>query len=472
MRIHFHGAARSVTGSMHILEVGDQRVLLECGMYQGKRKEATKRNRELPFDPKGIHAATLSHAHIDHSGNLPNLVKNGYGGSILATSGTADVARVLLRDSAMIQARDAEYLNRKIDKKNKKHKGKPKGKKHEPVEPIYTIDDAIETGNRFQEVPYHEAVEVAPGVRLTFHDAGHILGSAVSLYELTEGDRTIRLGFTGDLGRPRQPILRDPEALPAIDYLITESTYGDRVHDSDESMKDQLHRIMAETIERGGRLVIPAFSVGRTQNLVYYLAELFHEGRLQPIKIFVDSPLAVNATKAYRDHPECFDLETQAMLESGQNPFGFELLTYTRSREESMEINSYDKPCVVISASGMCEGGRILHHLKRGVSQVENTLLIVGYQAEHTLGRRILDGEEVVPILGKDFKVRCQVKKMNGLSAHADREEMSTYIKHIPGLKQVFVVHGEETASLAFAEHLEGLGLKAHVPTLGESVEL
>ena len=463
MKIQFCGAVRSVTGSMHVLHIGDRQILLECGLYQGRRSEARKKNKELPFDATKINHTVLSHAHIDHSGNLPNLIKSGYTGRITATDATVDLAKVLLRDSAYIQKKDAEYLNRKLKKKDKRA---------ELVEPLYSQEDADEATTRFDTIGYREAREIAPGVRMTCYDAGHILGSAVTVYELEEGDRTVRLGFTGDLGRPNHPILRDPQRLPRIDYLITESTYGNRLHEGAQSMKNRLLEVVTQTFEAGGRLVIPAFSVGRTQNLLYYLAELFHEGLLPKVPIFVDSPLAINATKAYRDHPECYDQETKDLLEKSGSVFGFDLVTYTRTADQSKEINEFKGPCIVISASGMCEGGRILHHLKHSVPRAEDTILIVGYQAMHTLGRRLIDRVPKIKIYGQDYKLAAQVKKMNGFSAHADRDEMATYIKHIPGLKQVFVVHGEEEASVAFQAYLEGLGIKAYVPQPLEFVEL
>jgi metallo-beta-lactamase family protein len=461
VELQFLGAVRSVTGSMHMIHANGKQVLLECGMYQGKREEARKRNRELPFEADKVDVCTLSHAHIDHSGNLPNLVKQGYKGRILCTPATADLAKVLLRDSAKIQERDIAYLNKKRLKK-----GKP------PLEPIYDEDDATEAGNRMDTIPYRERIELTDGVAVTFYDAGHILGSAVAVYEITEGGRTVRVGFTGDLGRPRHPILRDPARLPPLDYLITESTYGNRTHEGVASMKEKLKQHVVQTFDQGGRVIIPAFSVGRTQNLVYYLSELFLEKAIPRVPIYVDSPLAIDATGAYRDHPECYDAETKELMSRGANPFGFELLTYTRSAEESKALNWSKEPCVVISASGMCEGGRILHHLKHGIGKPENTILIVGYQAENTLGRRLVEREEKVRIYGKEHELRAKVVKMNGFSAHADRDEMATYIKHVPGLKKVFVVHGEEEASLAFRDYLEGMGIPAYVPSPLERVEL
>lgn len=461
MKIRFQGAVRSVTGSMHLLEVGDRKLLLECGLYQGKRAEAALRNRHLPFDPKGVSGCVLSHAHIDHSGNLPNLIRGGYAGRIHATSGTVDLAKVLLADSAQIQQKDVEYLN------ERRAEGEPL------LEPLYGQAEVKETNARFKSVEYRAMFEPMPGVRAWFYDAGHILGSAVTVYEVDDGPRKVRIAFTGDLGRPAQPILRDPQHIPAVDYLITESTYGDRVHEGLVTMKEHLRSVVQETVERGGRVVIPAFSVGRTQNVVYYLSQLFHEGALPRVKIFIDSPMSADATQAYKDHPECYDDETRELMARGDDVFGFQGLTYARSQEESKAINAYDRPCIIISASGMCEAGRILHHLKHSIGKAENTVLIVGFQAEHTLGRKLLDKARAVRIYGREYPVRCRVEKMNGCSAHADKDELSAYIKNVPGLKGVFVVHGEEAASLELAAHLTSKAkLKAHVPTLGEAVDV
>jgi metallo-beta-lactamase family protein len=461
VKLQFIGAVRTVTGSLLQLEVGGQKVVLECGMFQGHRQEAARRNRNIPVDAPKVAACVLSHAHIDHSGNLPNLVKNGFKGEIHATEATADLTKVLLMDSAFLQEKDAEYLNEK------------RGPNEPVIEPIYTKVDVEETVRRFRPVPYRQLFEPAPGIRASFYDAGHILGSAVTVYELEEGGRTVRLGFTGDIGRPAQPILRDPQHIPAVDYLITESTYGNRVHEGIETMKERLHEVVNETFARGGRVVIPAFSVGRTQNIVYHLSELFHAGKLPRVKIFVDSPLSSEATRAYKDHPECYDAETKALLDRGDDVFGFRGVTYVRTQEDSKAINSYREPCVIISASGMCEGGRILHHLKHSVGQAENTVLIVGFQAENTLGRRLLDKARTVRIYGKEHPVRCRVEKMNGFSAHADKDELAAWIKVIPGLKKVFVVHGEEEASLSLAAYLASAAkIKAHVPQPMETVDL
>ncbi|MBX3470360.1 MAG: MBL fold metallo-hydrolase [Planctomycetes bacterium] len=462
MKLQFFGAARSVTGSMHLLEAGRQRVLLECGLFQGRRAEANAKNREFPVAPSSLTGCVLSHAHIDHSGNLPKLVTSGYEGEVWATRATVTLAKAMLLDSAAIQEKDAEFLNSKRERAD------------EPVvTPLYTKDDAEEANRRFQARAYGEVFGPAPGVRAWFHDAGHILGSAVTVYEVEEGGRRVRVAFTGDLGRPHAPILRDPQPIPEVDYLITEATYGDRVHEDVNLMKERLAQVVSETVARGGRVVIPAFSVGRTQNLVYYLSQLFHEGALPHVPIFVDSPLAVEATQAYRAHPECYDEEARALLERGDDVFGFSQLRYCRTQEESKRLNDLEEPCVIISASGMCEGGRILHHLRHSIGDGANTVLIVGFQAENTLGRRIVDGDRRVRIYGREHTVRARVEAMSGFSAHADKDELTAWIRAVPGLKKVFVVHGEEGACVSFAGHLEAtLGVAAHVPSPGEAVDL
>lgn len=459
MRVRFHGAARTVTGSLHVLEVGNALVALDCGLYQGHREEARRRNAELPFDPKKLSAVVLSHAHMDHAGNLPTLVKGGFRGRIYATPATADLAKILLKDSAHIQKLDAEHLARHA-----------KG----AVLPLYDEKDVEATVAHVQPVGYRAPIDVAPGVRATFYDAGHILGSAVTLFDLEEGGKKLRFGFTGDIGRPGHPILADPERPPfSLDYLITESTYGDRIHEAIPNLKKRLREVVRRAFDRGGRVIVPAFSVGRTQNVVYYLNQLFHEGELPRVPIFVDSPLSVDATDAYRSHRECFDEETRRFLESSGDPFGFKLLTYTRSVDESKALNARKGPCVVLASSGMCEAGRILHHLKHGLPRTENVVLIVGYQAESTLGRRLVEGSKRVRIFGEELDVRAEVRKLNGFSAHADQEELSSYVKNIEGLRGVFVVHGEERASLAFAQHLKEREMEGVVaPSAGQSVEL
>ncbi len=463
MKIRFWGATRTVTGSMHVLEVNDKKVLLECGMYQGKRKVANEINRNIPFEPAEIDAMILSHAHIDHSGIIPRLVADGYEGNIFATNATRDLCSIMLRDSAHIQERDAEYLN-----KRKHRKGKP------PIEPIYTIEDATESLGHFVGLSYNRPFFVTNGVKATFYDAGHILGSAVVLIEATENGRKLRILFTGDLGRDNLPILRDPVIVQDADVYITEATYGNRFHDNIVDMESKLKEVVSQTVNRGGKIIIPAFSVGRTQNIVYSLHELFDKGELPAVPIFVDSPLSTNATEIFRMHPECYDRETLDILRKHQDPFGFGRLHYTENVEESKRLNTLDKPCIIISASGMCEAGRILHHLKNNVGDPKNTILIVGYQAENTLGRRLVEKHKRVRIFGEERNVRAEVRVMNGYSAHADKSGLLAYARRVDGTNpRVFVVHGDEDQCLALADHLRGDGFNdVVVPSKGDEFEL
>jgi metallo-beta-lactamase family protein len=462
MDIQFLGAVRTVTGSRHLLELNGDRVLFDCGLFQGRRQQSRERNSSFRFDPRSITSVVLSHAHIDHSGNLPSLYKRGYPGVVYTTLATRDLCKVMLLDSAHIQQRDAEYLNRK----------RKRGQK--PIEPLYEEDDAKLAVRQMQGYPYHYPVVVGRGATATFYDAGHILGSALTLLEAEEAGRKIRIAFTFDLGRRDMPILRDPEPLPPVDYIITESTYGDRLHEPAGDMKQRLKEVLRRTFDRGGRVVVPAFSVGRTQNLVYYLHELFNEGNLPPIPIFIDSPLSVNATAAYRGHPECYDEETKDFLEREEDPFGFRRLRYIKDVEESKALNHLDKPCVIISASGMCEAGRILHHLKHSVTDPRNTILIVGFQAPHTLGKRLVDRVKGVKIYGKTYKLRAEVVTMNGFSAHADWKEILGYLGPWSATaKGVFIVHGDEDQALALQRRLAGAGFRnVAVPVEGEKFEL
>ncbi len=369
MEIQFLGAAQTVTGSQYLISVNESRILLECGMYQGKRQESFERNRDLPFDAASVDTLVLSHAHIDHSGNIPNLVRNGFQGAIYCTFATRDLCSAMLRDSAYIQERDVEYVNKK-----RARNGEP------PVEPIYTHADAIASLEHFVSVGYGRPVLVAPGVRCTFFDAGHILGSAMVLLEITEGQRQTRLLFSGDLGRNNIPILRDPTPAPQADVLIIESTYGDRLHKPHEEAEQKLLNLIKETYAQGGKVVIPAFSVGRTQEIVYSLHRLASTHDLPDIPVYVDSPLAVGATEIFRLHPECYDEEVQEFVAGGRHPdpFGFERLRYIRNVEDSKALNTLQGSAIIISASGMCEAGRIQHHLKHNVSDPRSTILIVG----------------------------------------------------------------------------------------------
>jgi len=463
MRIHFLGAARTTTGSMHLLEVNGHRVLLDCGLYQGKRKEAFERNRNLPFDAASIDACVLSHAHIDHSGNLPSLVKNGFRGPILSTPATRDLCEIMLLDSAYLQVKDVEYVNRRRIRQGKN-----------PFEPLYVAEDVNRALDRFELIPYESPVEVAPGVRLTYHDAGHLLGSCIATFEITENGENKRLMFTGDMGRKDMPILKDPVVVHDTDLLITESTYGNRLHPAGGDVKQKLLHLCQQVIAHASRLIIPAFSVGRTQQILYFLHELWREDRLEGIPVYVDSPLSTKATRIYDDHPECYDREMLNLLRKHDEPFTFGQVTYTEDVEDSKQLNHAKGPVIIISASGMCEGGRILHHLKHTVEDERNIILIVGYQAEHTLGRRLVHRQSPIRIFGERYELRAEVHSVQALSAHADRNELIEYFREMaPHVARVFVVHGELDQSQALAGALTKLGAQeVMVPQSGQTVEV
>ena len=449
MQIQFHGAVRTVTGSQHLLTINGKRILLDCGLYQGSRKESYHRNQNLPFDAASIDKLVLSHAHIDHSGNIPNLVKSGFTGDIICTYPTRDLCSIMLRDSAKIQSYDIQFLNKKRARNNLP-----------PIEPIYDMQDAVESLKQFVGIGYNRPYQLLPGVQLTFLDAGHILGSAITVLDIEDEEtkQKRRLVFSGDLGRPDRPILNDPTPIDSADILIIESTYGNRDHADLEEASNKLEKIINTTCKRGGKVIVPAFAVGRTQELVYRIHQLVEARDIPPdLPIYVDSPLAVDATSIYRLHPEAYDEEVaQFLLESPTNdPFGFAMMQYTRSTAQSKELNHLRQPAVIISASGMAEAGRILHHLKNNIEDPRNTILIVGWQAPYTLGRRIVEQVPEVKIFGETYQLNAQVATINGFSAHADRSEL---LEWAGGLKSppehTFIVHGEEDISLAFAETL------------------
>ena len=460
MEIQFLGAAQTVTGSQHLISVNGSRILLECGLFQGKRRKSFERNRNLPFDAASVDALILSHAHIDHSGNIPNLVRSGFRGSIYCTFATRDLCSAMLRDSAYIQERDVAYVNKK-----RARKGQP------PVEPIYTHADAVACLEHFVSVGYDRPVLVAPGVQCTFLDAGHILGSAIVLLEIEEGQEQTRLLFSGDLGRHEMPILRDPTPAPPTDVLIIESTYGDRNHRPHEEAERRLRDLIGNTCTQGGKVVIPAFAVGRTQEIVYSLHRLASANKLPNVPIFVDSPLAVNVTEVFRLHPECYDEELREFMAQGRrpDPFGFGRLRYIRNVEDSKALNVREGPAVIISASGMCEAGRVQHHLKHTIADPRNAVLIVSWQAPHTLGRRLVERQPVVRIFGEKYPLRARVETINGYSAHADREGLLGWVEPIAhDLRHAFVVHGDLEPAAALAEGLHSLGVReAHVPEQG-----
>jgi metallo-beta-lactamase family protein len=438
MIIQFIGATRTVTGSMHLLHINGKKILLDCGLFQGKRADTTERNRTFPFEPSNIDALILSHAHIDHAGNLPNLVKSGYNGPIYCTPATHDLCDIMLKDSAYIQERDTEFVNKKHEKKHQP-----------PVEPLYTIDDVQPALDLFRQVKYHSAFDVIEGVSVEFVDAGHILGSSSVVLTIREngtiGSSPKKFGFTGDLGRPNLPILRDPEFMGDVDALISECTYGGRFHGPVEEMSPKLEAVVRRTADRGGKIIIPAFSVGRTQDIVYAIHAMREEGKLLDLPVYVDSPLSSNATEIFRKHPECFDEETLDLLRRNDDPFGFKKLTYIRDVEESKKLNEKKEPCIIIASSGMCEAGRIRHHIVNNIDNARNTILIVGYQAEHTLGRRLVEQEKEVTIFGEVHERKCEVVVLNSFSAHADRNELLAYFSHFTTsrLKNIFLVHGD-----------------------------
>jgi metallo-beta-lactamase family protein len=465
MHIEFSGAAGEVTGSCHIVRVGTRTVLLDCGMFQGRRAESREKNRKLPVPIEEIDAIVLSHAHIDHAGRLPYLVAQGYKGSIWATSATRDLCAIMLADSAHIQEKDAEYLA--------KHRG-------EQIEPLYRMEDATRTLERMIGMPYRKWFEVTDGVRAMFTEAGHILGSASVVLELREGDSFRRVVYSGDVGRAGLPIIRDPEP-PALgaDVILCESTYGNRDHESVEGAREQLAAVVRQTAKRGGRVLIPAFAVGRTQELVYDLHLLRREERIPEIPIFIDSPLATDATAVFMMHPEAYD-RSEELVRRTPHLFDFPMVKFTREVSESKALNSMHGPMVVIAASGMVESGRILHHLMRGASDPRNTILIVGYMAEHTLGRRILERRPVVRIFGEEVPLAAQVEVLSGYSAHADRTELHEWLRVVRrageqdgrGRPHVHLVHGEQEAREAFAAQLQADDFRVTVPSPGDVVTL
>lgn len=468
MKLQSFGAAREVTGSRHLLEVNGKRIFLDFGMFQGHRKESDAKNRNFPFDAGKIDAVILSHAHIDHSGGLPLLVKNGFRGPIYSTFATRDLCNYMLMDSAYIQEKDAEYMKEKMAKK--------KGASKVPVEPLYTVDDAQRCLGQFYGVGYERAFVVTEGVVCSFYDAGHILGSSLIhliVYE-KETNKRYTFAFTGDLGRKNLPILRDPQILPETDYLMIESTYGNRFHESILDAGKRLEEVVKRTVQRGGKIIIPAFSVERTQEIVYHLNLLWQQKRIPDLPIFVDSPLSANVTEVFMNHPECFDADTfKEFVNNRKNPFGFGKLQYTHTVEESKELNSYNGPCIIISASGMCENGRILHHLRNNIEDPRNTIMIVGFMAMDTLGRKIEDKQPVVNIFGEPHHVRAEVAVMDAFSGHADRSDLLDYISRVKNLKKIFLVHGEESQQEAFKSYLNESGYKdVTINTQGESYEI
>jgi metallo-beta-lactamase family protein len=468
MEINFWGATRTVTGSMHEVRHGNRRILLDCGLFQGRRSESRDRNCCFPFPAGTVDRVVMSHAHIDHSGNLPNLVKQGFDGPIHATDATQDLCRAMLMDSAFLQEKDAEYLMRRRTRRKR-----VMDEYEEPVvEPLYTQEDAKKTFPLFAPLPMNGTIDLGEGLSVSTVEAGHMLGS-VSMV-LTDGN--VRVGFSGDVGRKNLPIIRDPQAMLPCDYLIMESTYGDRLHQDEGAVLDKLADVVNRTAARGGKIIVPSFAVGRTQQLVLLLNQLVHSKRIPGIPVFVDSPLAVNVTETFRKYSNLFDAETAAMLadDAEGDVFGFSRLKYIRDVEDSKALNGLRGPMVIISASGMCEAGRVVHHLKNSIGDPRNTVLITGFQAENTLGRKILDKWPEVPIFGEPFRLRAEVAKINELSGHADQRELLTWLKPIAGgLKKIFLVHGESRQQEALKTVVEATyDVEVVIPSRGDKFEV
>jgi metallo-beta-lactamase family protein len=459
------GGAEEVTGSKHFLRANGHLIQVDCGAFQGHRSEADEKNRTWFYDAEAVHGVILTHAHFDHSGLLPLLPKKGFEGNIYTTPASRDLASLILMDSAHIQARDIEYLRKRAAKKGE----------HFDREPLYTEREVADSLSRFVTLSYHRTIPLGDGLRAEFYDAGHILGSAITVLTVTRNGRSLSVGFSGDLGRKGLPILRDPEPVPPVDYLVMESTYGNRLHDPIENAAEKLAEVVNRTVERGGKIIIPAFAVERTQELVYFLHLLSDEGRIPKVPVFVDSPMATNATSIFRVHQECYDEETRrAFLDHHRNPFGFNELDYTASTDESKRLNRMKEPAIIISASGMCESGRILHHLKNNVENPANTVLVVGFMAQNTLGRRIVERLPEVKIFGDMYKLKAEVAVLDAFSAHADYREILEYIglQHPSKLKGIFLVHGEPDAQAHLKKLLAERGYETTIVRYDETYNL
>lgn len=470
MKVQFCGAAREVTGSSHLITLNDgYRILLDCGLYQGGEDsgdEGSQRpmagfNEKWLFNPREIDCLVLSHAHIDHCGRIPKLVADGFKGKVYATHATHDLCAIMLLDSAKIQEGDAEYHNRKKDADEPEKK------------PLYTVPDVYDAMEQFSSFSYEQWFNIHPDVQVMFRDAGHILGSATVTLHIKEGDRTIRFGFTGDIGRPDRPILNDPLPMPELDYLICESTYGDRDHESAPGELDHLLQVVQHTcIEKKGKLIIPAFSVGRTQEIVYMLDQLNHAGRLPHIPVFVDSPLAINATDVFISHPECFDRELHRYMVENPDPFGFKGLSYVRSVEGSKQLNTMERPAIIIAASGMMNAGRIVHHLYNNMEDRRCTFLMVGYCSPGTYGGMLRAGAKSLTVFGQNRQVLADVETMDSFSAHGDRHEMLAFMENQkPSLKKLWLVHGTLDRQEKWRDFLKENGfLDIDIPELGTEV--
>ena len=465
MKIKFLGAAREVTGSKHMIVTKQgKKLILDCGMYQGKGMETDSLNRQLGFNPREIDHIILTHAHIDHCGLIPYVYKLGFRGSVVCTNATRDLCSIMLADSGYIQEHDTYTHNKKRARQGL-----------DPVEPIYTKADGIACMELFIGVPYDRKFRIDENIMLRFTNTGHMLGSGVANIEITEGSRKHRIAYTGDIGRPVNRILAPPEPFPQADFLITESTYGDRLHKDNLESEELLLDIVINTcINKGGKLIIPSFAVGRTQEIVYSLNNFYNERKLPKIDIYVDSPLAVNATEIFRLHPECFNSQILEVMDSDPDPFGFSSLYYIRRVEDSKRLNNIKKPCIIISASGMMEAGRVKHHLANSIANPENTILVIGYCSPTTLGARILRGDREVSIHGVKYEIKADVRRLESFSGHGDYKEMISFLQcqSKPALQKIFIVHGEYQVQQHYKSFLEEDGFSnISIPAVGDEYE-
>jgi metallo-beta-lactamase family protein len=465
MKIQFFGGAQTVTGSQHLLKANGKRILLECGLFQGRRSETYEKNLNFDHNPADVDALLLSHAHIDHSGNIPNLYKNGFDKHIYTTAATVDLCQIMLRDSAYLNQKDVEWVNKRRSQNHEK-----------PLEPLYSIEDVEGAMGHFVGVQYNRPYEVVPGARATFQDAGHILGSSSLLIEVEDRGETRRVGFSGDVGRRDQPILRDPQPLADLDILIMESTYGDRMHQDDHDGSDDLAEVVNKVIGRGGKLIIPAFAVGRTQTVLYILHRLVEQDLIPQVPIYVDSPMACNAIDVFRSHPENFDRETyEHFLNNHEDPFAPPGFACVRHADASKRLNEIDDPMIVIAASGMAEGGRVLHHLRNNIGDTKTMVLFVGFAAPNTLARKLMDGHKQVRIFGEEHDVRAEIDYLPHFSGHADRAGLLEFAKATPPdkLDKIFLVHGEVDQAQALKKALHEEGYKTvHIPAPGEEYNI
>lgn len=466
VNITFCGGVRTVTGSIHLLELDGERIVIDCGLFQGHREDFYKVNSQFYFNPAQVDAIVLSHSHIDHCGNLPNLVRNGFQGKIFVTSPTNDLMKLMLLDSARIQEEDIKFVN-KINAR----RGLPFR------QPLYTIEDARKCLKKIRAVDYRKKFKLSPHISCTFYDAGHILGSAIPFLEIQKKDffgaRNIKIAYAVDLGRRDIPLLRDPDVLSDVDYLIIESTYGGRTHEPAARARVKLAEAINRTVSRGGKVIIPSFALERTQEIVYYLGQLIRKKKIKKLPIYVDSPLACDITDVFLKNSESFDQKAKTLISSQADIFGMNSISYIRTAQESKQLNFDKRPMIIISASGMCESGRILHHLRNNIEDARNTILVVGYMARNTLGKRIVDKHRRVRIFGESFKLNAEVEVINAFSAHADKNELAEYVLKTGGkLKRVFIVHGDMDQSEALAFNLRNNGFRAYIPKKFETVSL